>query len=419
MYNLEGRGIMKGDEEYVRCLRRANLDAITGKSRLTINSHKREIFANIIRCERANKTPSYPPRGPMPMEDTVGMGVAVEMLLKSLHARGKIKEWVQFDTLRRVRSSYTKAYDSSPAGVNEGASFARGTSRVRPTSCPTQSEFFADILRGMENRMGYDSTADHGVSIQALVKCLDLIKIDADDLATDEATLSEANQLYKLGAYICICTAAGLRGYEGFFTDLAGLRLNVNKGKEGVIPDKIKKAKGEKLLTEEECNNLPHVVLSLQGNFKSEGGISSHLINLASKSMSGLETRWWIEKLIDVSASEGRFSGPAFATPEGKLDESSNYNAGLRKYLKIVQDTTSLIDKDIDVDAFYSTNRTPRKSALTRAKRAGIEKDLQNEMNRWRTVENAKGRRVRFNMRDLYSEACLLMPVTWRYSYAQ
>lgn len=96
-----------------------------------------------------------------------------------------------------------------------------------------------------------------------------------------------------------------------------------------------------------------------------------------------------------------------------------NYDAGLQKYLKIVQETTTLIDKDIDIHLFYSTNLTPTKSALTRAKRAGIGEDLQNEMNRWRTVENAKGKRVRFNMRDHYPEACLLMPVTWRYSYAQ
>ena len=112
-------------------------------------------------------------------------------------------------------------------------------------------------------------------------------------------------------------------------------------------------------------------------------------------------------------------TGPtfAFATPEGDLE--SNYDAGLQKYLKIVQETTTLIDKDIDIHLFYSTNRTPIKSALTRAKRAGIGEDLQNEMNRWRTVENAKGKRVRFNMRDHYPKACLLMPVTWRYSYAQ
>lgn len=69
-----------------------------------------------------------------------------------------------------------------------------------------------------------------------------------------------------------------------------------------------------------------------------------------------------------------------------------NYDAGLQKYLKIVQETTTLIDKDIDIHLFYSTNLTPTKSALTRAKRAGIGEDLQNEMNRWRTVENAKGK---------------------------
>lgn len=417
MYNIEKRGIKPGDEEYIACIRRSNLDAITGKSQLTISSHRREMFANIARCERAQKTPSYPHRGPMPMEDTVGMSVLVEMQMKSLHARGRIKDYVQFDTLRRLRSSYTKAYDSSPLAVGEGASFSQGTGRVRPTSCPTQSEFFTDAIRGMENRLGYDTHADHAVSIEAIVKCLHLIKEDAAELALDAETLPEANQLFKLGAFICVLTAGGLRGYEGFYTDLAGLRQHLHKGKDGVIPDKVKNCNN--LLSEEECKNLPHVVLPLLGNFKNRPGTALHLINLASKSMSGLETRWWIEKLVEVAKLEGRVSGPAFATPEGELDDSTNYDAGLRKYIKIVQETTTLIDDDIDVVLWYSTNRTPRKTALTRAKRAGIGGDMQDEMNRWRNVENAKGKRVRFNMRMLYSEACLLMPVTWRYSYAQ
>lgn len=90
------------------------------------------------------------------------------------------------------------------SGVGEGASFARGSSRVRPTSCPTQSEFFADAMRGMENRMGHDSNADHGVSIEALVKCINLVRQEATELAADPDSQTESNQLFKLGAFICI-----------------------------------------------------------------------------------------------------------------------------------------------------------------------------------------------------------------------
>ncbi len=72
------------------------------------------------------------------MGDRVGMGVMIDMLLKSLTTKGRIKDWVQFDTLQKMRSTYTKAYQSSPARVKECSLFTQGRGRVRPTSCPAQ-----------------------------------------------------------------------------------------------------------------------------------------------------------------------------------------------------------------------------------------------------------------------------------------
>ena len=151
------------------------------------------------------------------MEDACGMGLVVEMLVKSYTAKGRISDYVQFETLRKLRSTYAKVFESSPAGAREGSSFAKGTGRVRPTSCPSQSEWMQDVLRGMEYRMGYDTQADHAVPMEALVTLLDYIKRDAEE-CRDRL---EANELWKIGAFICIVTSASLRGYEGFYTDLA------------------------------------------------------------------------------------------------------------------------------------------------------------------------------------------------------
>jgi len=166
------------------------------------------------------------------------------------------------------------------------------------------------------------------------------------------------------------------------------------------------------------CRNLPHVSIPLLGKFKAQDGISQHVFNLANETLSGLQPRWWMEKVIAVAESEGRYTGPVFASKRGILDSSSDYDAVFRKYLLRVQESTDFIDKDVNVDVYFSTNRTPRKSAHTRAKRAGIGKELQEDMSRWNKVEAAKGKRPRFHMRDHYAEACLLMPVTWLYSYA-
>ena len=80
--------------------------------------------------------------------------------------------------------------------------------------------------------MGYKSSANHALSMPAMVHCIELIKKDA----ARSCVPSEASMLWKLGAYLTICMAASLRGHEGFFLDLAGLRKHIASGKDGVVP---------------------------------------------------------------------------------------------------------------------------------------------------------------------------------------
>jgi hypothetical protein len=408
--NLEGRDPGPWDEAYTMSIRRVNLDAMAGKSRHTIAGHRQRTSEIVRNALRINQTPILRPRGPFPVSDTVGMGLGVAIVQKSLVAVGKNEETVQPDTLRQLRSTYTKSWDSSPEGVMEAASFAKGTGRVRPTSCPSQSEFYLDAWRGLETRMGHKSKANHALSMAAMVQAITYVKEQAMS-ARDRA---EANYMWKFGAYLTISTAAGLRGHEGFYLDLAGVRKYLARGKEGTIPDKLRK---DTILTEEQCERLPFVVLPLLGKFKGSLHVDHHLINLANTSLSGLEPRWWLEKLVEVCASEGRVRGPAFATTRGELIEMSDFDASFRLVLHEVQDQTELISKDDDVDSKYGINRTPRKTATSRAKRAGYDDKL-DEMFRWNKVEAAQNRRQRLGMSMLYSEAVLMMPTTWHMSYA-
>ena len=149
--NLKGRKPIEGkDDCYVACIKHANIDAMLGKLPLTIVNHLRETSAVVKNSALINKMPSHHARGPFSMSDWVGMGLAVDMLVKLLVAKGRIMEHVQFSTLRRLRATYTKNWESSPMGVSEGASFAKGLGRIRPTSCPSQSKWFYNFLRGME-----------------------------------------------------------------------------------------------------------------------------------------------------------------------------------------------------------------------------------------------------------------------------
>ena len=192
----------------------------------------------------------------------------------------------------------------------------------------------------------------------------------------------------------------------------ADTRDNLSSGRFGVIPAGLEINK-DTPLTEEICRDLPHVTIALLGHFKGETGVDQHLISLANESVSELKTRWWIEKLVSVCQAEGQVHGPAFASAHGGLASSADYNAVFRKYLGQVQDKTDFISGETDVDAQYSTFRTPRKSSTAQLERAGFGDEFVERMNRWRSQEGAKGRAVKCRMNTHYADAMLLMPTTW------
>ena len=117
MINLESRLPVDGlDDLYVACIRRANLDASGGLAVSTIKAKASSIKRTVGECKLLRKTPLIPSRGPMPMEDNVGMGMAVEMLFHSLVAKPRLKDqkFIQFDSMRKLRSVFTSAWESSP-----------------------------------------------------------------------------------------------------------------------------------------------------------------------------------------------------------------------------------------------------------------------------------------------------------------
>ena len=409
MRNLEGRDFLPGncDEAYRMSIRRANLDAMAGRAVGTIQSHVREAKLAITNSQRIGKTPRLPERGPHPLEDTFGMSTAVDMMQRSITSKGRNEKYIQFDTLRKGRSLISVMWESSPTGVAEGCSIGFKGGRVRFTTCPTQSLFFSFFIRGCEDRMGYESRAQKALPIEAIVAVLEMVKEDAVWVSDEEA-----NELYKFGACLAILQAASLRGNEAFYADLAGLRRHISEGKNGVMP--------RNPLTATELRNAPHVMLTLMGKFKGETTTCYHMIGLSSTTLSGIQTRWWLEKLIRVRASEGCVSGPAFGDKNGRLASQARYNDIFRMYLKRVQnETIGLIAKDDDIDMYYGLSRTPRKTAVQRARNAGLGSDVVDAMNRWETIEAAGARKASMKMRDHYSDARQMMPVTWRYAYVQ
>lgn len=106
--NLERRLPMASlDDMYVSIIRRVNLDAMAGRAKSLIAGHVVATLRSIKNCQMIRKTQSIEARGPMPLQDLVGMGIAVEMITYSLMARPRIRgqRYVQYATVRKVRST--------------------------------------------------------------------------------------------------------------------------------------------------------------------------------------------------------------------------------------------------------------------------------------------------------------------------
>ncbi len=92
MINLEGRLPAEGlDDACIMLICQANLDAMGGRAVATIKAHASAILQTIHNCQQFRKTPTIPPRGPIPMLDSVGMGLAVKLLFHLITAVPRIK----------------------------------------------------------------------------------------------------------------------------------------------------------------------------------------------------------------------------------------------------------------------------------------------------------------------------------------
>jgi hypothetical protein len=411
LINLEGPLPVDGlDDAYIVLLRRANLDAMGRRAVATIEAHATAILRTVQNCQQFRKTPSIPPRGPMPISDGVGMGLAIELLFHSLTAVPHIKgeSHIQFNSMRRPRATFTSAWESSPMGTKEGSSFSSSMTKITITSCPSQQKWFGLMMRGTESRMGYTSSRQQPLGTGIVSKLLTLIREEAEE--QDRAI---AREYLKVGAAIATAVCASMQGSEVFMMELAALRRHIELGRDSPLPTDPMKPGTDLALA-------PHIFITPLGEFKGELGFKYHLMALASTTSSGIELRWWIETLIKVREEEGCVSGPAFGHRDGSIALMREYDEILHYFLETIRrECPELISESDDVHANYGFSRTFCRMAEGRAQAANLDTGVQNAMNRWKKIEQAKGRHPRFNMVDHYSHARDLMHVTWRYSFVQ
>jgi hypothetical protein len=199
-----------------------------GRAVTTIPAHAAATKRVVWNCSLFRKTPTIPARGPMPTGDNVRMSTAVDMLFDSITAKARLKgeDYIQFKSMRRVRSMLTKLWESSARGIQEGSAFASGFGKATLTSCPTQQEWFGQFLRGAEIRMGYATKANQSMTTATIVRLLEIICREVEE----EGPIV-AREYYKVGAAVATAVCTSLRGPEVFQLDLAGMRSHIYMGR--------------------------------------------------------------------------------------------------------------------------------------------------------------------------------------------
>ena len=375
-------------------LRRVNLDAFWANDTKTVYHNRLDMNKAIDLAKSVGMEPPFVPLGPFDMnKDTMGVGVAVLMVLRSLNP-GRYGAYSQFDTIRKIRSVYSNSYMISSEGCDCATSSGRVGGKNFYTKCPTQSFWFQKFNLGCLKRMGQIVKKDLAISIDILLHLLRVIK---DDIGRVDGW--HRNLLVMAGAYSCIFFCGSFRGHEVFLVELDGL-LKYNS-------------------TIQKSGKHEFVMIPLLGRFKGETGERYHLTPWAAETKSGIKIKFWIQLLMAMHTQLGRKRGYAFCTKEGECLSSKEMQHIILYYLQKVKfERPHLIPNEVDVYEAYGISRSFRRGATTHATNQRVNQRDIDAANRWRNVENAQGKRISQPMRDHYSEVAQMVPTLLRFSQA-
>ena len=397
---------VRTDIENLMIIRRMNLDSIWSREPSTIQNNRRNLAKIIKNCEGRGFEPQLPQLGPCPFEDTMGFSVAFSMLIHSRHKGRHAKTHTQFATIRQQRAAFTNLYLASAEAASLPNSVTNNSqAKFLLGKCPTNSIWYQRWSKGCETRMGYVIKQDRALSIDLLMKMIEVLS-----KTIVESPLGSNNQLSAcmVLTYVTISFAASLRGNEGMKLDFGALLLHLNEGKTtSQIKSTAKVTKA-------------HVIIPLRGRFKGESGERCHLLPLINVTKTGIQIRETIELFIKVRQHCNLpKSGWGFVKIDGSKMSFQEMNDLFTSCIESIQMEDSenrLKLENTDVREEYSINRSCRRGSTTHAQNQGIPADIIQIQNRWSTSENAKGRRPKFNMLETYSEIRDMVPAMLRYS---
>ena len=248
------------DRLLMTCLRRAILDSLWSREAGTVAStygraKALEYYGGVLGIGQVG-----PAIGPFPLEDVIGMKVALTMVVKSLEP-GRNAPTLQYDTIRQLRSAYSNMYH---AGVEQSrlTIFAKEASKLHATQCPTDGPWFGRFCLGMEKRLGRQIKQDMAISIEVMIEIQKLLERDWISARTANERL-----LVVIAAMLFIVPFCwGLRGEELLLISLGACRQVWSHSQNHPIAHVMIALVGRrKRLVEERAFLLPCVPITKSG----------------------------------------------------------------------------------------------------------------------------------------------------------
>jgi hypothetical protein len=384
--NMQGRSPMKGtgvlnDAETIDLIRRANIDAFWSREHTTIGHNLSKINRVLqISHELGLDKPPVPMLGTWPVEDKFGMGAAIVLLKHSLN-HGVTETTVQYNAMRKMKSTFVNLYHASVE--NQGSAIVGGRDGKSFVSmdAPIYSEFLGRFQAGMHNRMGDKVVQDFGLSRGIMQKFQEVMEgewMQADVLREIKMDISQ------LAVFVLVGYARALRGEEIPKLDNTGLLKKIAEGAQ---------------------TTPKHSMLSLVGMFKQEDGERQHYLPVVAVTGSGLHIRDWIRRPLELKVKSGQTQGFLFRLKNGSPAKWADFDEPLIERLVWIQENTEvLIPMTIDLRGVFGCQITMRRGATTEALNVEVDASWIDANNGWRKNERAKGKMPSMSMRQLYTE---------------
>jgi hypothetical protein len=215
----------------------------------------------------------------------------------------------------------------------------------------------------------------------------------------DAVTKRDHNRWIVFHAYVVVTNVVSLRGSEGLLLDLAGLIRQWEKG-DGTC-----------------------IVIALLGKIKGEHHERCHLLPSVPMTQSGVRVAESLERLIASKRQKGFEDGLEISDERGEAYSSRAINDCLHEILKdLFDEKPTLFPKNIgdkeELKKQFQAFRTFRRTSDTQAVEMKVAQDDIDVVNRWKSIEKAKGVRPSRPMRQHYADVSLLLKPFLHYTWS-